>query len=61
MTGFAPWGAMRCGKAQRLFERVAEPTGGQTMVEPPRIAASECTVREQRIRVVITNRRLGAE
>jgi hypothetical protein len=25
----APWGAARGGKAQRLFERVAEPTGGR--------------------------------
>jgi hypothetical protein len=28
----APWGADRGGKAQRLFEHVAEPTGGQNSV-----------------------------
>jgi hypothetical protein len=31
----APWGAARGGKAQRLFERVAEPTGGQNVAWQP--------------------------
>jgi hypothetical protein len=31
----APWGAARGGKAQRLFERVAEPTGGRNVAWQP--------------------------
>ena len=31
----APWGADREGKAQRLFERVAAPTGGRNMAWQP--------------------------
>src|SRR5712691_7325126 len=31
----APWGAARGGKAQRLFERVAEPMGGRNAAWQP--------------------------